>query len=74
MNVPYIGSISISSEYYINESKNLTQEQIGGTIFPEVPSYLQQEFKSWRDKLYHLHPKSMFRLENLESSHQYFYT
>ena len=28
MNVPDIGSIPISSDDYINESKNITQEQI----------------------------------------------
>ena len=35
-NVPDIGSITISSEYYINESKNITQEQIEDIMFPEV--------------------------------------
>ena len=57
-----IGSITIYSSYYINESKNITQEQIDDIMFPEVQSPLQQEFKSWNDKLSHLHPKSMFRL------------
>ena len=37
-NVPDIGSIKISSENYINESKNLTQEKIESIMFPEVPS------------------------------------
>ena len=31
-------------------------------MFPEVLSTLQQEFKSWHDKLSRLHPKYMFRL------------
>ena len=34
-NVPYIGSIPILSEDYINKSKNTTQEQINNIIFPE---------------------------------------
>ena len=33
-NVPEIVSIKISSEYYIKESKNLTQEQIDNIMFP----------------------------------------
>ena len=61
--VPDIGSITISSEKYINESKILTQEQIENIMFPEVLSPLQQEFKSCYYKLSHLHLKSMFRLE-----------
>ena len=32
---------------------------------PEVLSPLQQELKSWHDKLSNLHPKYMFRLEKL---------
>ena len=41
-NVPDIGSITLSSEDYINESNNLTQEQIGNIIFPKFLSHLQQ--------------------------------
>ena len=33
-NVPDNGSIPISSGKYINESKNLTQEQIDNIMFP----------------------------------------
>ena len=33
-NVPDVASIPISSEYYINESNNLTQEQIDNIMFP----------------------------------------
>ena len=33
-------------------------------MFQEVLSHLQQEFKSWHDKLSNLHPKCMFILEN----------
>ena len=43
-------------------------------MFPEVLSTLQQELKLWHDKLSHLHPKNMFRLEKMEAYHQYFYT
>ena len=32
-NVPDIGSIPISSENYINKSKNITQEKIGNIMF-----------------------------------------
>ena len=64
-NVPDIGSIPNSSEDCINLPNNLTQEQIETIMFPEVLSPLQQELKSWHDKLYHLHPKSMFILENM---------
>ena len=39
---PDIGYIPISLEYYINESKNITQEQIKNIMFPEVISPLQQ--------------------------------
>ena len=56
----------------MKKSKNIIQEQIDKIMFPEVLSVLQQEFKSWNNKLSRLHPKYMFRLENLESSHQYF--
>ena len=35
-------------------------------MFSEVLSPLQQEFKSCHDKLSHLHPKSIFRIEKLE--------
>ena len=73
-NVPDIGPITISSEDYINKSINITQERMDNIVFPEFLSPLQQEFKYWHDKLSHLHPKSMFRVKNLESSHQYFYT
>ena len=45
-NVPDVASIPISSEYYINESNNLTQEQIDNIMFPEVISPLQQELES----------------------------
>ena len=34
-------------------------------MFPEVLSNLQQKLESWHDKLYHIHTKSMFRLEKL---------
>ena len=34
INVPYIGSIPMYLEDYINELKNLTQEQIENTMFP----------------------------------------
>ena len=64
-NVPDIGSITLYSEDYINESKNLTQEQIHNIIFPEILSPLQQELKFCHDKLAHLHPNSIFRLEKL---------
>ena len=33
-NVPYIGSIIISLEYYIKKSKNLTKEKIYNIMFP----------------------------------------
>ena len=39
-NVTDIGSIPISSEDYINESKNTTQEQIDNIMFLEVLSPL----------------------------------
>ena len=32
---------------------------------PEVLSYLPHKFKSWNEKLSHLRPKSIFRLEKL---------
>ena len=51
INVPDIGSIPISSEGYINESTNITQEIIDNIMFPEVLSPLQPEFKYWHDKL-----------------------
>ena len=70
-NLLYIGSIPISSKYYINKSKNLTQEKMENKMFPEVLLPLEQEFKSWHDKLSRLHTKSMFRLENLDSPHKY---
>ena len=41
-NVTDIGSIPISLEDYINESKNLTQKQIENIMFQEVLSRLQQ--------------------------------
>ena len=62
-NVPDIGSIPIYLEGYINYSKNIKQQQIENTIFSEVLSQLQQELKSWDDKLSHLHTKFIFRLE-----------
>ena len=34
-------------------------------MLPEVLSPSEQEFKYWHEKLFHLHPKSMFRLEKL---------
>ena len=37
INVTEYGSISISLEYYINKSYNLTKEQIYPIMFPEVP-------------------------------------
>ena len=64
-NVPDIGSISIYPEDCINESKNITPEKIENIMFPEMLSHLQQELKSWHDKLSHLHPKSMFILAKL---------
>ena len=45
-NVPDIGYILIFSEYYINESNNLTQEKNKNIMFLEVLSPLQQESKS----------------------------
>ena len=45
-NVPDVGSITISSEDYINKSKNLTQEKNENIMFPEVLSTLKQELKS----------------------------
>ena len=44
-NATDIGSIPISSEDYIKESNNLTQEQIENIMFLEVLSPLQQELK-----------------------------
>ena len=41
-NVPDIGYTPDSSEDYINESNNLTQEHIENIMFPEVLSHLQQ--------------------------------
>ena len=41
-NVPYIVSIRISSDDYIIEANNLTQEQIDNIVFPEVLSPIQQ--------------------------------
>ena len=73
-NVPDIESIPISSYYHVNKSKNLTQEQIENTISPGVISPLQQELKSWYDRLLYLRPKYMFRQENLVSSQSYFWT
>ena len=64
-NMPDIGSITISSDEYINESHSLKQEQSENIMFPEVLSTLQQKSKSWHDKLSHLRPKSMFRLATL---------
>ena len=63
--VPYIWSIAISSEDYINYSSNLTQDLSENIIFLKMLSLLQQEFKSWNDKLSILHPKPMFRLEKM---------
>ena len=60
MNVTDIGSIPISSEVYIKKSNNLTQEQVDDTMFPEVLSPLQHEFKYLYDELPRLHPKYMF--------------
>ena len=50
--VPYLASIAIYLEDYINKSKNLTQEENDGIIFLDVLSLLQQEFKSWYYKLF----------------------
>ena len=66
-NVPDIGSIKFTSKYYINNSKNLTQEKNENILFPEFLSHLQQEFRYWNYNLSHLHPKSLFKLENLRS-------
>ena len=41
-NVLDIGYITISSEDYVNELKNPTQEQIDNIMFPEVLPPLQQ--------------------------------
>ena len=54
-----IGSIPISSEEYLNQSNNLTHDCFEKIVFPEVLLTLQQEFKSWHDKLSHLHSKSI---------------
>ena len=43
-------------------------------MFSEVLSPLKHELKSWNDNLSHIHPKSMFRIEKLESSHKDLYT
>ena len=64
-NVPGIATIPISSEDYINESNNLTKEQIENIIFLEVLLHLQQEFNPCHEKLSHLHPKFMFSLVEL---------
>ena len=40
-NVSYIGLITKTSEDYVYESKNLTQEQSENIMFPEVLSTLQ---------------------------------
>ena len=64
-NVPVIGYIPISSDDYINVSKNLTQEHIDNIMFPEVISPLQHKFKSCNERLFHLHSKSIFRLSKL---------
>ena len=71
--VSNIASVKIYSYYYINKSNNLAQEKIEDIIFPEVLSHLQQEFKYLRENLFHLHVKSMFRLETLETSRHNFY-
>ena len=57
-NVTAIESIPIYSEDYINESNNLTQENIQNIMFPEVLPPLQQEFKPWHEKLSHLQPNT----------------
>ena len=62
--VPYIGSIAISSEDYINYSSNLTQDLSENIIFLKMLSLLQQEFKSWNDNLSHLNHKSMIILSS----------
>ena len=63
--MPEIASITISLDDYINGSKNLTQEQIENIMFPEVLSNFKRALRSCNDKLSHLHPKSMLRLEKL---------
>ena len=65
-NVLETGSITISSEYYFNKSKNLTQEQIENIMFLEVLLTLQHKLKSYHENLSHLHLKSMVRLAKLE--------
>ena len=42
-NVPDNGSITISSEDYINESNNIKQEQIFNIMSPDLLSPIQQE-------------------------------
>ena len=64
-NVPDIESIPFYPEDYINESTDVKQEQIENIMFTEVLSSLHQVLKSWNNKLYHLHPKSMFVLSKL---------
>ena len=53
-NVSDIVEITIYSEDYINESNNITREQVENIMFPEVISPLQQEFRSWYENLSHL--------------------
>ena len=44
INIPYIGSIPISSEDYTNESKNLTQEKLRVLCF-QKRSHLESHHK-----------------------------
>ena len=64
-NVQDIRSIQDSSDEYISESKNLTQEQIENIMFFRSYITFTTGIKYFNDKFYHLHPKSMFRIEKL---------
>ena len=43
-------------------NSRISRKKNDNIMFPEVLPPLQQEFKSWHDKLSHIHPKSTFRL------------
>ena len=43
----------------------ITTDKIDIIMFPEILSPLQQEFKSWHDKLSQFDPECMFRLAKL---------
>ena len=44
-------------EYYVKKSHNIPPEITENIQFTELISPLQQEFKSWKNKISHLHPK-----------------